>query len=83
MDRHSIFIQGQPILSSYASSSIGLLIISCWLTISIWNLESLNEKYLLFTQLESKLLFSLVSGFHIFNSFNVNFTIFILPINTK
>lgn len=57
--------KGQPILSSYASSSIGLLIISCWLTISIWNLESLNEKYLLFTQLESKLLFLISKWFFI------------------
>lgn len=46
---------GQPILSSYASSCLVLLIISCWLTINILNLETLNEKYLLFIQFESKL----------------------------
>ncbi|WP_331245887.1 hypothetical protein [Staphylococcus capitis] len=38
----------QPILSSYAFSCLGLFIITCWLTLNILNLESLNEKYLLF-----------------------------------
>ena len=52
---------GQPILSSYASSCLVLLIISCWLTINILNLETLNEKYLLFIQFESKLKYLLVS----------------------
>ena len=56
----------QPILSSYASSCLGLFIITCWLTLNILNLESLNEKYLLFIQLESKLKYLIAKWLFIF-----------------
>ncbi|MCJ7841990.1 hypothetical protein MUB24_13985 [Lederbergia sp. NSJ-179] len=47
--------QGVPILSSYAVTSIALLLIMTWITIGIFSLEKESEKQLLFVQLSSKL----------------------------
>lgn len=49
------FYKDQLILSSFASSSVVLFATISWLTIRIFNLESIHEKYLLFIQLGSKL----------------------------
>ncbi|WKU12439.1 hypothetical protein [Staphylococcus devriesei] len=48
------FYSNQPVLSSFASTSMILLFISAWLTSIIVNLDSIEEKHLLFTQLKSK-----------------------------
>ncbi|WEN69443.1 hypothetical protein MT340_000380 [Staphylococcus sp. NRL 16/872] len=45
---------GQPILSSFASTSMLLLFISTWITVIILDVDSIKEKQLLFTQLKSK-----------------------------
>lgn len=67
----------QPILSTYASSCLLLCIISCWLTINIFKHESLNEKYLLIIQLESKVRYLLSKWIFIFltNSVLIIFSI--------
>ncbi|WP_336821971.1 hypothetical protein [Staphylococcus capitis] len=62
------FYKNQIILSSYASSSIILFVITTWLTLNIFKLESSTEKHILFIQLNSKnkfltykLIFALIS----------------------
>ncbi|PNZ70690.1 hypothetical protein E2556_00935 [Staphylococcus croceilyticus] len=45
---------GQPILSSFASTSMLLLFISVWITVIVLDIDSTKEKQLLFTQLKSK-----------------------------
>ena len=58
---------GQPILSSFASTSMLLLFISAWITVIVFDIDSTKEKQLLFTKfrskknyLPSKLLFSFI-----------------------
>lgn len=48
------FYSGQPIMSSFASTSMILLFVTGWITVTIIDAESLQEKQLLFTQLKSK-----------------------------
>ncbi|UDI77095.1 hypothetical protein HYI43_00465 [Staphylococcus taiwanensis] len=48
------FYSGQPIMSSFASTSMLLLFITAWLTIIILDTDSIKEKQLLFTQLKTK-----------------------------
>lgn len=43
-----------PILSSYAVSSLALLLVMTWVAMSMMNLEDLNEKYILYVNLRSK-----------------------------
>lgn len=44
-----------PILSSYGASSIAIYLIMAWITMSMFTLEELSEKHILFFQLGSKL----------------------------
>lgn len=45
---------GVPILSSYASSSIALYVITAWITMSIFTLEEDSEKHILMSYLNRK-----------------------------
>ncbi|MBS4207308.1 hypothetical protein [Bacillus sp. FJAT-50079] len=46
---------GVPILSSYAVSSMTIYLVMTWLAMSIFSLEEVSEKHLLFVQLNSKI----------------------------
>lgn len=55
-----------PILSSYGSTSVGLYIISTWLTITNFKTDSINERYVFYIQLSSKLKYLIFKMTYIF-----------------
>lgn len=55
-----------PILSSYGSTSVGLYIISTWLTITNFKTDSINERCVFYIQLSSKLKYLIFKMTYIF-----------------
>ncbi|SUM63822.1 ABC transporter permease [Staphylococcus saprophyticus] len=55
-----------PILSSYGSTSVALYIISTWLTITNFKTDSINERYVFYIQLSSKLKYLIFKMTYIF-----------------
>ncbi len=45
---------GVPILSSYATTSLALFIIMTWVSMTVFSLEEISEKHILYTKLKRK-----------------------------
>ncbi|PHK49385.1 ABC transporter permease [Staphylococcus edaphicus] len=54
-----------PILSSYGSTSVGLYLISTWITIVIFKDDSINERHIFYIQLSSKIKYLLLKMIYI------------------